>query len=153
MNVIYAPDKIHFVGRSIFLAGPTPRLPTVESWRPQAIEILDKLHFVGTVLVPENKDGPKFDYITQVEWEGEGLENCSHIVFWVPRKIDTMPAFTTNVEFGSYVRSGRAIYGRPDNCPCNKYLDWLYNKVTGLKPYNDLHTLLSEVAWMYDSKL
>src|SRR5581483_11776507 len=104
MNVIYTPEEI-VTHRSIFLAGPTPRSSHVKSWRPEAINILRESNFSGTVLVPERRDWTvKFDYIEQVEWEWKGLEDCSIIVFWVPRDLQTMPAFTTNVEFGSYVR-------------------------------------------------
>lgn len=143
MKLIYAAERIAFEGRSIFLAGPTPRSQDVDSWRPYAIELLEKLNFDGTVLVPEKRDWhTKFNYISQVEWEWEGLENCDAIIFWVPRNLETMPAFTTNVEFGSYVRSWRALYGRPDGSPKNDYLDWLYEKVTKRKPHNDLYSLL-----------
>lgn len=145
-KTIFAPEKIELSGKSIFLAGPTPRLPEVKSWRPEALNLFDKLNFDGIVLVPERRDWIKgFDYINQVEWEWEGLENCSTILFWIPRELITMPAFTTNVEFGSYVRSGRAYYGRPDWSEKNSYLDWLYTKVTGRQPKNNLEGLIKEV--------
>ncbi len=144
MNVIYSPEPVILLGPSIFLAGPTPRSRDVQSWRPKALELLEKMNFDGTVLVPEHRNWDyQFDYMNQVEWEWEGLENCSAIVFWVPRELKTMPAFTTNVEFGSYVRSGRAFYGRPDGSPKNSYLDWLYEKVTKRKPHNELGALLT----------
>lgn len=120
----------------------------MQSWRPHALELLEKLKFEGTVLIPECRNHIRnHDYIDQVEWEWKGLENCSAIVFWVPRELETMPAFTTNVEFGSYVRSGRAYYGRPDGSPKNDYLDWLYTKATNRKPHNNLHSLLTEVVY------
>lgn len=146
MKVIYTPEPVILDGKSIFLAGPTPRSAEVASWRPYALELLDKLNFKGTVCVPERRDWKvAFEYNDQVEWEWQGLENCTAIVFWVPREVKTMPAFTTNVEFGSYVRSGRAFYGRPDGSAKNRYLDWLYGKTTGRKPHNNLHELLMEV--------
>jgi len=145
MNTVYAPEPVILLGRSIFLAGPTPRSQEVLSWRPYALEILEKLNFKGTALVPEHRHWDRnYNFISQVEWEWEGLETCDKIVFWVPRELKTMPAFTTNVEFGSYVRSGRAIYGRPDGSAKNDYLDWLYGKVTKQKPFNNLHELLIE---------
>lgn len=155
MNVIYASEKIELIGKSVFLAGPTPRIKEVKSWRPYAVAMLKSIGFTGTVLIPENRDGEtKYDYVSQVEWEWEGLENCSVIAFWVPRELKLMPAFTTNVEFGSYVRSGRAFYGRPDWSPKNNYLDWLYEKVTNRKPHSDLLSLLREiVSGMNNSKL
>lgn len=129
---------------SIFLAGPTPRRVDVKSWRPEALELLDKLGFRGIVLVPERRDWQNWDYLTQVEWEWKGLNTCDLVVFWIPRELVTMPAFTTNVEFGRYVDN--SVYGRPDNAPKNDYLDWLYTKVTGKKPFNDLETMLEYVV-------
>ena len=55
-----------------------------------------------------------------------------------------MPAFTTNVEFGYWIHSGKIIYGRPDNSRKNGYLDWLYEKDTNKKPYNNIEGLLKE---------
>ena len=55
-----------------------------------------------------------------------------------------MPAFTTNVEFGRYIGSGRVVYGRPDNAEKCRYLDWLYQDVTGNKYHNTLKGTLEE---------
>lgn len=148
MKLIHTNDKVELVGNSIFLAGPTPRSSKIPSWRPMAIDKLAKLNFSGTVLVPEGTSN--FNFKNQVEWEWEGLENCSAIVFWVPRELGTMPAFTTNVEFGSYVRSGRAYYGRPDNSEKNDYLDWLYKKTTGRDHFNNLDELLTYVVFLLE---
>ena len=107
------------------------------------MNILNELDFKGQVLVPEAASGNPFpDYMNQVEWERHGLENCSLIIFWVPRNMETMPALTTNVEFGLYVTSGRALYGRPDNAQHCRYLDWLYHKYNWQNIYNNLHDLL-----------
>lgn len=135
MNIVFAGQLIDFMTPSIFLAGPTPRSRDVASWRPEAIELLRGLRFDGTVLVPERRDGSvKFDYLDQVEWEYTGLEGCSVISFWIPRDTTTLPGFTTNVEFGRYVGSGRCVYGRPDGARHTRYLDWLYEKITGKSP-------------------
>jgi 8-oxo-dGTP pyrophosphatase MutT (NUDIX family) len=48
------------------------------------------------------------------------------VMMWVPREIKSMPAFTTNVEFGMFVRSGRLVYGRPEGAPKTRYLDKVY---------------------------
>jgi hypothetical protein len=72
------------------------------------------------------------------------LENCSLVVFWVPRKFPDMPALTTNVEFGSYVRSGRMLYGRPNDSEKNRYL--LYTKLTERVPHTNLNDLLKEAV-------
>ena len=144
MNVVYS-DEVPAIGHpSIFLAGPTPRRPEVPSWRPEALDLLRGLGFAGTVLVPERRDwAARFSYLDQVEWEYAGLENCSVIAFWVPRDVQQLPGFTTNVEFGRYVGSGRCVYGRPDNAPHTRYLDWLYRKLTGREPQSTLQGTLS----------
>jgi hypothetical protein len=139
MNVVYAGEGVPRWPGSIFLAGPAPRRAEVRSWRPDALEALRELSFVGTVLVPEPRDwSAKFSYLDQVEWEYAGLEGCAVIAFWVPRDLEVLPGFTTNVEFGRYVGSGRCVYGRPESAPHTKYLDWLYKKLTGRAPAGTL---------------
>lgn len=118
---------------SIFLAGPSPRNDDVKSWRPEALELLAKFGYEGQIFVPEwskpsSKDNrDNFDYIDQTTWENFGTENCNKIMFWIPRDLKIFPAFTTNVEFGRYIpQANRTVfYGRPDDAPNNKYLDWL----------------------------
>jgi hypothetical protein len=91
------------------------------------------------VLIPERQDwNVGFDYLDQVEWEFAGLEQANALLFWVPRDLDDLPGFTTNVEFGRYVGSGRMIYGRPEGRPHNRYLDWLYQKLTGQSAHETL---------------
>jgi hypothetical protein len=144
MNVVYSDQSPEFSRPSIFLAGPTPRSPEFASWRPEALGILRELGFSGTVLVPERRGGwARGEYIDQVEWEFACLEGCSVIAFWVPRDVATLPGFTTNVEFGRYVGSGRCVYGRPDRAPHTRYLDWLYAKLTGMQPCDSLRETMA----------
>jgi hypothetical protein len=139
MNVLYAGEVLALDSPSIFLAGPTPRRPDVSSWRPLAVDLLRGLDFGGTVLVPERRDwSVRFSYLDQVEWEHQGLEGCSVIAFWVPRDLERLPGFTTNVEFGRYAGSGRCVYGRPPDAPHTRYLDWLHKKMTGGSPEGTL---------------
>ena len=58
-----------------------------------------------------------------------------------------MPAFTTNVEFGYYVRNPKVVYGRPDSAEKMKYLDRLFKRhhSEGII-YNDLRELCIHVA-------
>ncbi len=124
MEIIYAlespPDKIT---KSIFLAGPTPRTAEVDSWRTEALEILEKLGFDGTVFIPEPRDQKWHNnYDRQVNWEEDFLNMADCIVFWVPRDLETMPAFTTNVEFGAWCESGKIVFGAPPDAPKNTYL-------------------------------
>ena len=155
MIVVYSNNKIQHIDienwSSIFLVGPTPRNKNVKSWRLEAIDILVKKEWGGFVLVPEPYSCPDSkseiiwpDYTTQCEWEYFGLEKCEIIVTWVPRQLPDMPAFTTNIEFGRYVDSGRLYYGRPDGAPHTSYLDWMYKKLTGRQPHNNLKELISE---------
>jgi Nucleoside 2-deoxyribosyltransferase like len=143
MKIVFADQPFEADDPSIFLAGPTPRSAEVLSWRPEALDILPQLHFNGMVVVPERRDwAAKFDYEDQVEWEYKGLETCSVLAFWLPRHVQDLPGFTTNVEFGRYVGSGRVVYGRPDGAPHTRYLDWLYVKLTGGRPQNSLRGTL-----------
>ena len=127
--------------RSIFLAGPTPRSETVPSWRPAAVKLLEEWGFGGDVLAPEPFVGIFDD---QVSWEFHALENCGRICFWVPRDMEHLPGFTTNVEFGRYVASERILYGRPSGAPKTRYLDWMYTRLTDRQPYEHLDEMLKE---------
>jgi hypothetical protein len=152
MEVFYSDQPPLIRHPSLFLAGPTPRSSEVVSWRPEALNLLRQLGFTGTVLVPERRDWSiKFDYVDQVEWEYAGLEAASVLAFWVPRDLEKLPGFTTNVEFGRYVGSGRMVYGRPPGAPHTAYLDWLYRKLTGRDPEITLEaTLRTAVAMTTD---
>ncbi len=145
-------DEIIIKGKkSIFLAGPTPRDSYTTSWRIDVCDRLEKLGFDGVVFNPEYSSWqPKSSYIDQAEWEREALTEATVILFWIPRDLKDMPAFTTNVEFGYWLHSGKVIYGRPDNSVKNKYLDWLYNVDYNKEPFNDLDELLEEAIKMVD---
>ena len=140
---------------SIFLAGPIPRDKNILSWRVQAIEMLRKLDFDGIIYVPEYSTGvARKSYVDQAMWEREGLDNATCIVFWVPRELKTMPAFTTNVEFGEYVsrRGHRVAYGRPEGAPKTKYLDWFFDYKQKREPNNTLEDTLKEAIKIASEK-
>ncbi|GAA2587775.1 nucleoside 2-deoxyribosyltransferase domain-containing protein [Actinomadura fulvescens] len=129
LTIVWARQPIPPGGPSVFLAGPTPRHGEVPSWRPAAIEAL-AAQWTGpeplTVLTPESRDGIRAaHYDDQVDWETEARGAASVILFWIPRDLRTMPGFTTNVEFGLDVTTGRAVLGCPPDCPDperNRYL-------------------------------
>jgi hypothetical protein len=150
MKVHYSDQPfLNAIENGVFLAGPTPRDKGVPSWRPKSIEILKDLNFEGTVLIPERNFEVKADYTDQVEWERTGLMGAKAIVFWVPRDLETMPAFTTNVEFGYWLAKtpSKCFYGRPPESPKNRYLDWLYQLELPDEPiYDTLETLLDGVV-------
>ena len=124
--VIYAQEPfLADTGQpEIFLAGPTPRHPGMSSWRPDAMRLLREQGFDDIILNPEPRNGTfgDFDYTAQIDWEWAGLDRAHIILFWVPRQLDTIPAFTTNVEFGMWCRSGKVVFGGPPAAPKNKYL-------------------------------
>ena len=62
-----------------------------------------------------------------------------------------MPALTTNVEFGYYVRDSRTLYGRPDAAVLNQYLDRLYKRHhENIKIYNTLSELCNKGVELLD---
>lgn len=131
MEIVYAKEPIPADNQpGLFLAGPTPRSQTVESWRPQALDILGELGWTGRVFVPEDRDGTFHgSYLDQVEWEWNGLTAASTIMFWVPRNLDTLPGFTTNVEFGLWASSGKVVFGAPTEAPKVRYLQYVAERL------------------------
>lgn len=127
-NVVYAHEPMPVsVTSSLFLAGPTPRSTDVPSWRPDALEALRNLGYTGTVFVPEPRSPEGVTawaerWEEQVAWEEEALHRADRIVFWVPRTMDTMPGLTTNVEFGTWADSGKALFGAPPGAAKVGYL-------------------------------
>lgn len=142
----YSDQEVLKGNKSIFLAGPTPRGKDTISWRIEACRILDKIGFDGIVYIPEYSSWkPKESYVDQAMWEREALSNASVILFWIPRHLPNMSGFTTNVEFGYWLHTGKVIYGRPNDAEKIKYLDWLYEFDYGIKPIDNLEQLLNEV--------
>lgn len=123
MKLIYAGEKFNKSKFSVFLAGPTPREISVKSWRPQVIEMLELRGFKGSVFIPENRIiGTPYDFDKQVPWEVKGLNLANIICFWIPRNLKTMPAFTTNIEFGEFMHSNKIVVGVPLNSIKNNYI-------------------------------
>jgi hypothetical protein len=139
MTPVFALEPLK---RSIFLAGPTPRDPAVPSWRPQALKMLEQMGFDGDVYVPEQRDWQAHDqYDRQIHWEWEALNQATVVAFWVPRDMATMPALTTNVEFGLLVQSGKLVLGFPEGAPKMKYLARLAER-HGAPVHNNLAATL-----------
>lgn len=133
MKEVYAKEVFPTtVSRSVFLAGPTPRSDSVNSWRDNAIGILSRLGFsdkYDTAYIPEPRYGWNGVYYDQIEWEEEALNRADCIVFWVPRDIvGKMPAFTTNDEWGYWKDSGKVVFGAPDNAEKVRYQKYYANK-------------------------
>lgn len=143
----YSDQEVLKGEKSIFLAGPTPRGENNVSWRLEACKILEENNFDGIVYIPEYSSWkPKESYIDQAMWERVALSNSSVIVFWIPRHLPDMPAFTTNVEFGYWLHTKKVIYGRPNEAEKIKYLDWLYELDYGIKPFDNIESTLIEAV-------
>jgi 8-oxo-dGTP pyrophosphatase MutT (NUDIX family) len=146
MTVVYAGEDFPTtVRKTLFLAGPTPRDPDVASWRPEALRLLKELGYDGHVFVPENRNKGPYDFLGQVGWEYEALNRADVIVFWVPRDMKDMPALTTNIEWGLWCDSGKAVFGAPDNAPNMRYMKWQCDKLK-VPMFNDLSQLLGHVV-------
>lgn len=139
MKIVYSGESVpRSYRKSIFLAGPTPRSSKVKSWRPEALKILESFGYDGVVFLPEFRKGKKprgWTYEKQCDWEHRCLDMADIILFWVPRKLRTMPAFTTNVEFGLYANSGKIVLGAPKNTHKMRYFKFVSEKL--MIPYSE----------------
>lgn len=145
MNTLYAFETQAGHGPSIFLAGPSPRGRGEHDWRKPALAWLEAQGFGGTVQIPLPRDGvyrADYDHAGQIDWELDHLETASVIVFWIPRDLESLPGFTTNVEFGRFSPSGRAVLGYPTGAPKMRYL----HHIADLDGVPVFHTLEETLA-------
>ena len=142
MEVVYAHEEQPKPAKqSLFLAGPSPRNPGDPNWRPRALTLLAE-RFKGTVFVPLPRNGQWLpDYDAQIEWELRHLTSASVIAFWIPRDLKTLPGFTTNVEFGMYLKSGKIVLGSPPETPKMRYLESVA-RGNGVPVYHTLENTL-----------
>jgi hypothetical protein len=148
MHLVYALEDLPDPCRaSLFLAGPTPRDPVTPSWRPEALRLLAELDYEGAVVIPEGRGGQwRHSYVEQAEWEVAMRARADLVAFWAPRELASMPAFTTNVEFGEDYDSCRCLYGRPPEAPKCRYLDVRWEAVTERAPHGSLRGVLAEAV-------
>ncbi len=128
MIQIVTPNSVHpeQSTKKIFLAGPMSRTGGAD-WRDDAIKILQDGGYDGAVYDPRSNWGAEtFSFSAQVEWELKALNRADVILFWVPRTEEN-PGFTTNVEFGKFVDSGRCVLGFPPDAMKMRYLKELAN--------------------------
>jgi len=133
IRVIYAQEELDALDNCnliLFLAGPTPRDENTKSWRQEFLKVLEDSDFHGTVLIPEMRN-PKdwkenFAYDKQIEWEHNAMGIATDIIFWIPRELKKMPAFTTNIEFGYWLAKdyNKMIVGFPEGTPKNDYIKY-----------------------------
>lgn len=150
LEIVYSLEPTpEVLTASIFLAGPSPRIDSDPNWRPEAIHALRSAGFEGTVFVPLSRRADQVtDFTDQAAWERVHLRLADVIAVWCPRDMQRLPGFTTNVEFGEWLNSGRLLYGRPDDAPHNRYLDFCYRtRNRRLKPpFNEPCPSLQDLA-------
>jgi hypothetical protein len=133
LKIIYSDMRTVTSPMSIFLAGPTPRDKDTKGWREDAIDYLKSINFKGYVYIPERSDGWNFnfEYKEQIEWEEEALIKASVILFWIPRELEKMPGFTTNIEWGYWTarKPQKLILGAPKDAPKMDYLRYYADKL------------------------
>lgn len=146
MQLIYAQEPLE---KSIFLAGPTPQMDGVPSWRKTAVAYLESAGFDGKVFIPEPPTGRldinKAD--RQIAWEWEALNQATVVVFWIPRELTTMPAFTTNIEFGLFAGSSKVLLGFPETAVKIRYLHRLARRYS-IPVYPSLESMLDAAVEM-----
>lgn len=156
-KTIYTFENLVTYGPSIFLAGPTPRVDKSLSWRPEALKLLDKYNFDGTVFIPEYRESEfKFKpemLVRQINWEHQAMSLSSAIVFWVPRQMRSdfeMIALTTNIEIGlalgDFFGKKLLIFGGPLDAPRNKYLEIVASQ-RGYGWFNSLPVLIQNTVF------
>lgn len=142
MHIVYTGEEMPYkFTKSIFLAGPSLRPgqdKEMESWRKDALQILEDKGFDGVVFCPENrgfKSHKDFNYDDQIEWEDKHLNVADCILFWVPRDLSLdkdgnlkLPAMTTNIEWGTWASSGKVVLGAPEDAEKVTYLKFYAEK-------------------------
>lgn len=120
-NEDYVAQRVHLKWPTIFLAGPSLRgeYNGKQHWRLEAIKLIGQMGFTGIVFSPEPMTE---EYAKQVAWEDRRLHEAEVIAFWVPRDLETLPGFTTNIEFGEWMKSGKCVLGYPEGAPKTRYL-------------------------------
>lgn len=121
---------------SVFLAGPTPRDPSVASWRPEAIKLFESMGHRGWIFVPEpaaGLDAWNWSGKEQMDWERHYLTQASAVLFWIPRSEDKLPGLTTNLEFGMWICRDphKVVFGAPEGAWKMESLEY-YGKVNGI---------------------
>ena len=148
MNIVYSnqplPDDFK---KTIFLAGPTSRENGITKWRKDSIEVFKKLKYEGVVFIPEIRNGIfNNKYEEQIKWETEMLKQSDCILFWIDRKYSD--GFTTNVEWGMYCKSGKAVIGFPKDSEKNRYIEMQCKNYLNLEVKYDLKNLIEDAIKM-----
>ncbi|EFL13718.1 nucleoside 2-deoxyribosyltransferase domain-containing protein [Streptomyces sp. C] len=111
---------------AVYLCGPTPTDPAEPSWRPDAVAALRSL-WPGAgrlvVFLPEPVPGGGYPaYADQIAWEEEAMRRSDVVLFWIPRDMARLPGLVSNVKWGTWYDSGRAVLGTPPGAERMEYL-------------------------------
>lgn len=163
INLIYTLEKVTNEHPSIFLAGPSLRpdqfnLAELSRWRNNFVSILAEsdLPFLKEVniIIPEYRDEKQpsdWTYSRQVSWEMEQMKKATIIGFWIQRTTET-PGFTTNIEFGEYMNSGKIVVGFPENTLKNEYIEERLNQMK-IKICRSMNTFVFDCVFMVSLKM
>ncbi|MFI5620933.1 nucleoside 2-deoxyribosyltransferase domain-containing protein [Streptomyces sp. NPDC051567] len=111
---------------AVYLCGPTPVDPAEPSWRPDAVAAL-RAAWTGTgrlaVFLPEPVPGGGYPaYEDQIAWEEDAMRRSDVILFWIPRDMARLPGLVSNIKWGTWCGSGRAVLGAPPEAERMAYL-------------------------------
>ncbi|AZM87953.1 nucleoside 2-deoxyribosyltransferase domain-containing protein [Streptomyces sp. W1SF4] len=111
---------------AVYLCGPTPTDPAEPSWRPDAVAALRSLWSGAgrlVVFLPEPAPGGDYPaYPDQIAWEEEAMSRSDVVLFWIPRDMARLPGLVSNVKWGTWYDSGRAVLGTPPQAERMEYL-------------------------------
>jgi nucleoside 2-deoxyribosyltransferase len=123
LEVIRLMDDLPARGVAVvYLAGPVPRDPAKRCWHDDAVFELRAAGLDGTVIDPTPRGSWPPDPDVQIDWEMAAMERADALLFWVPRKLWELPGLTTNLEWGVWHRSGKAVLAAPPDAPKMRYL-------------------------------
>ncbi|WP_338483847.1 nucleoside 2-deoxyribosyltransferase domain-containing protein [Streptomyces sp. SCSIO 75703] len=111
---------------AVYLCGPTPTDPEEPSWRSSAVAAL-RAAWAGpgrlAVFLPEPEGSGSYPpYAEQIAWEETAMRRCDVVLFWIPRSMDRLPGLVSNIKWGAWHDSGRAVLGAPPEAERMAYL-------------------------------
>jgi hypothetical protein len=130
-KLIYALEPLPASSASvIYLAGPVPREAADAGWHEDAVREIHRTGFRGCIVIPRLRPAATSDPDEQRRWEHEAMSRADALLFWIPRVLWTLPGLTSNLEWGVWHDSGKAVLGAPPSAPKMSYLRF-YAEVGG----------------------
>lgn len=99
------------------------------------------------------------DCVQQFRWAAPIVAPCGVEAFNERRLLGSTVCQLGTINFLSrpdssgaqHVGCGRMVYGRPEGRPHNRYLDWLYEKVTGRPPRGTLADTIRDAVQLAEA--